>query len=233
MEITDRQSEILKRIVEKYIDSAEPVSSKLLEKEYRFDVCPATIRIEMQKLTDAGLIYQPHTSAGRVPTDKGYRFFVDNLLEEKIKETESEMEKFFKDDWDNSFRMLQHLTRNLASISSNLVLGYLEDENIFWKEGWEKIVKEPEFKEPKVVSNFAKTIEDLEEKIGDLKINSKVKVYIGKENPFSRAKDFSIVISKFHFPEDKGFLAIVGPKRMSYDRNIGLINQLTKLLSEI
>ena len=74
-------------IVKEYIDSAEPVSSQLLEKKYDFDISPATIRIEMQKLTDKGFLLQPHTSAGRIPSDKGYRFYVDNLKsgESKIK----------------------------------------------------------------------------------------------------------------------------------------------------
>jgi len=80
METTQRQTEILNRLIQEYIDSARPVSSQLLEKKYDFSICPAMIRIEMQKLTDQGFICQPHTSAGRVPTDKGYRFFVDNLL---------------------------------------------------------------------------------------------------------------------------------------------------------
>ena len=79
MKITDRQKGILNTLVEEYISSAEPVSSKELQKKHDFGVSPATIRNEMQRLMDAGFISQPHTSAGRVPTDKGYRFYVDNL----------------------------------------------------------------------------------------------------------------------------------------------------------
>src|SRR4030043_2035671 len=84
MEITKRQKSILDRIIKEYINTAEPVSSQLLEKNYSFDICPATIRIEMQKLTDGGYLLQPHTSAGRVPTDKAYRSFVDNFFEEEF-----------------------------------------------------------------------------------------------------------------------------------------------------
>ena len=83
--LTQRQSEILDRIVRDYIALAEPVSSRLLEKKHDFGVSPATIRNEMQKLTDRGYLFQPHTSAGRVPTDRGYRFFVDELLENHFK----------------------------------------------------------------------------------------------------------------------------------------------------
>ena len=88
METTERQQKILNTIIEEYINSAQPISSQLLEKKHNFGLSPATIRIEMQKLTDAGFLYQPHTSAGRVPTDEGYRFFVDDLLEKKSEESE-------------------------------------------------------------------------------------------------------------------------------------------------
>ena len=90
MEPVKRQKEILNSVIEEYINSAQPVSSQLLEKKYDFGICPATIRIEMQKLTDKGFLCQPHTSAGRVPTDKGYRFFVDNLLEKEFENFEKE-----------------------------------------------------------------------------------------------------------------------------------------------
>ena len=88
MSITLRQGQILEKITREYIRLARPVSSQLLEEKYKLGICPATIRIEMQRLTDEGYLYQPHTSAGRVPTDKGYRFFVDNLLKKEIADRE-------------------------------------------------------------------------------------------------------------------------------------------------
>ena len=81
MTMTKRQGKLLDKIVREYINSALPVSSQLLDERYNFGISPATLRIEMQKLTDRGFLYQPHTSAGRVPTDKGFRFFVDELFE--------------------------------------------------------------------------------------------------------------------------------------------------------
>ena len=82
MEISERQSDILNNLIKDYIQLAHPVSSEFLEKKHSFGLSPATLRIEMQKLTDKGFLSQPHTSAGRVPTDKGYRFFVNELLKE-------------------------------------------------------------------------------------------------------------------------------------------------------
>ena len=236
MKTSERQEKILNTIVREYVDSAQPVSSQSLEKKYDFGICPATIRIEMQKLTDTGFLYQPHTSAGRVPTDKGYRFFVNNLFEKGIPEEKDflKLEDLIEREIGDRVRFLQSLTKNLASFSSNLALGYLFDEDLFWKEGWEDVLGEPEFKETKVITDFADVIRHFEKEIEDIKINSGIKVYIGKENPFSKVKDFSIIISKCHFPNDgKGVLAIAGPKRMAYDKNINSLNSLTKLLETL
>jgi len=240
MEITQRQIEILDKLIQEYIDSARPVSSQLLEKKYDFSICPAMIRIEMQKLTDKGFICQPHTSAGRVPTDKGYRFFVDNLLARRslgeggLKKEVSELEDIFQKAGKDIFKVASRLTKFLAEQSSNFTILNLLERDFFWKEGWEEILQEPEFEEKDSISHFTELLESFEENIENLKINSEIKVYIGKENPFSKNKDFSIIISKCHLPKkEEGILSILGPKRMAYDRNIGLINSLMKSLEKL
>ena len=235
MKITERQTEILNRLIQEYIDSARPVSSQLLEKKYDFSICPAMIRIEMQKLTDQGFIQQPHTSAGRVPTDKGYRFFVDNLLKSKIPEFEDvlEIEDIFQKAGKDIFKLTGRLTKFLAEQSSNFTILNLLERDFFWKEGWEEILQEPEFEEKDLISNFTELLESFEKNIENLKINSEIKVYIGKENPFLKNKDFSIIISKCHLPKkEEGILSILGPKRMAYDKNISLINSLIKILEK-
>lgn len=237
MEIAERQKEILNSIVEEYIASAQPVSSQLLERGYNFGICPATIRIEMQKLTDKGFLFQPHTSAGRVPTDKGYRFFVDELLKEKFLDSEKdfEIEDWFEKEIEDSLKFVQKITKNLALASSSLTLSYLLSRDFLWKEGWEKIFREPEFKDFNYSSHFVEMVNNFEKEIESFFSENllKPKIYIGKENPLPRAKDFSIIISKCHFPQSQeGILALLGPKRMSYQRNIGLINSLMKLLEK-
>jgi len=231
MKITERQEQILNTIVQEYIDSAQPVSSQLLERKYDFGIRPAMIRIEMQKLTDRGFLYQPYTSAGRVPTDKSYRFFVDGLFEKEFKKFD--IEDWFEKEIEDTVRFIQSLTKNLAIVSQSLVLSYLKKEKIFWKEGWEEILKEPEFREKEYIINFTKLLENLEVNIEDLEINSGIKIYIGRENPFPKAKDFSIIVSKCYLPDDEeGIISLLGPKRMAYDRNISLIYSLKKLMEE-
>ena len=79
--LTDRRALILRAIVSHYVGTGEPVGSKVLVERYRLGVSSATVRNEMAALEDAGYIYQPHTSAGRIPTDAGYRYFVDEMPE--------------------------------------------------------------------------------------------------------------------------------------------------------
>ena len=224
MSITERQNRILDALIGEYIESAKPVSSQLLEKKHDFDIRPAMLRIEMQKLTDEGYLSQPHTSAGRVPTDKGYRFFVDELLEK-------ELDGFDIADWlekgvDDNIKFLQSLTKKLALAADALVLSYLEKEKVLWKEGWEEVLREPEFEEKEFRVNFSEFLENFEENIRDFKINSEIKIYIGRENPFKKAEDFSIIISKCQVGQEEGIVSLLGPKRMDYDRNISLMNSL-------
>jgi heat-inducible transcriptional repressor len=228
--LTKRQEEILDKIVRDYIELASPISSEFFEKKHKFGLSPATIRIEFQRLTKKGYLYQPHTSAGRVPTDKAYRYFVDNLLKENLEEFEIEdwIEKEIKD----SIKFLQNLTKNLAKISDSLVLSYLIKENICLKEGWEEVLKEPEFLKRETIFNFAKFLEYFEKSIFDLKINSEIKVYIGKENPFPKGKDFSAIVSKCNFPKEM-IISILGPKRMDYDKNICLMNSIKNYFEKL
>ncbi len=80
-----RKEEILKNLVSEYIKTGKPVGSGNIVKKYKMNVSPATVRNEMAELEELGYIYQPHTSAGRVPTSKGYRFFIENILKNKKK----------------------------------------------------------------------------------------------------------------------------------------------------
>jgi len=234
--ITRRQADILNRIIKEYIDTAQPVSSHLLEKKYDFGVCPATIRNEMQKLTDKGYLLRLYTSSGRIPTDKGYRFFVDAIFDggsdfegDLMRELSARQENE-----EDEFKMMQSLTRRLASVSHSLVLNYLETDDFFWKEGWEELLLEPEFREEKYVFNFVGFLKNFEENIEDFKNGTGIRIYIGKENKLPKSRDFSIISAPYSLQKEKeGFLALVGPKRMEYEKNISLIDSLIKELDNI
>ncbi len=233
--ISQRQKSVLDAVIKEYINCACPISSKVLEKEHGFDVCPATIRNDMAKLTDLGYLFQPHTSAGRVPTDKAYRFYVDNLLEQEVLELKDifGIEAILHEEQD-ILKLASNLLKSLAQTSSSLAVIHLSDKDFIWKEGWGDLLKEPEFREKDFVDSFTSFLKGFENNIKDLEMNSELKVFIGKENPISKANDFSVISSKCYFPDkEEAMLALLGPKRMDYNRNISLINSLTKLLEDI
>ena len=204
MELTERQKDILGKVIFEYIDRAQPISSSWLEDRYDMALSSATIRAELSCLAEEGYLEQPHTSSGRVPTDRGYRFFVDESLEKNaLEEKDTESESDFSD----------------------LVLAY--HRNILWKEGWEHLLQEPEFTRTELLGNFTKFLLDVERNIERVLEGNRLQVYIGRENPFSRIVDFSMIVCECDFAKGQnGFVAIVGPKRMRYHKNIRLIQPL-------
>ncbi len=231
----ERQKILLNRIVEEYINSAQPVSSQLIEKKYRLGVCPATIRNDMAALTEEGFLSQPYTSAGRVPTDKGYRFFVDELLEKGFSHSRkaSAVEEMLSEEAQDLWSMMSHLSRFMAAASSNLATIHLLERDFFWKEGWEEVLKEPEFEEKDFREDFTDFIKEFEGEVKNLKVSDSIEIYIGRENPFKRTKNFSIITSKCFFPEQgEGIISLVGPKRMSYRKNIGLVDSIIKAFED-
>lgn len=225
-----RQDLILSKIIQEYIDFAIPISSKRLEEKYSFGVSPATIRNEMQRLTGLGFLFQPHTSAGRVPTDKAYRFLVDKiLLKQELFQKKQDFE--IKDLSDDPLKFVQSITRALATTSSSLAVSYLFDERFLWKEGWEELLQAPEFQKTSRVSDFVKFLKSFEQDIEKVSPDSNIRVYIGRETPFPKSAEFSLIISKCCFPDkEEGVISILGPKRMAYNKNIALINSLKRIL---
>lgn len=227
--LTKRQEKILNTLIEEHVKTAKPVSSKDLEKKCKLGVCPATIRIDLQKLTDLGYIEQPYTSAGRVPTTKGYRVFVDNLLKGN---NSSLNDVSFKQDQDE-FKFADNLIKELASVSSGFVFTYLFKKDFILKQGFTEVFNNPEFREPEFVDDFFNTVSFLEENMDNLieAVSDKASVFIGK--PFLNSEDFSLIASKTRFPEEEGLLAILGPKRMEYNKNINLINSVIKEMQQL
>lgn len=234
----NRKELILASIVTEYVDSAVPVSSVLLKEKYDFDISSATLRTEMMELEDEGYLYQPHTSAGRIPTDKGFRYFVDVLMEERgklsVREQKSLEIEVLKLKAQN--KMLARTTANLLSaMSGNLALSGIIDSEDFYKAGVQRLLAQPEFTNLDSVSKIAEVIDYLDGSVQklskELKGKSEVEIFIGKENPISGADECSMVVSRYNLKGgEEGMLAIIGPKRMKYSRNISLIDYIKKLL---
>ena len=112
-ELDERKIKILNAIIRNYLDTGEPVGSRTISKYSDLSLSSATIRNEMSDLEEMGFILQPHTSAGRIPSDKGYRFYVDNLMREKDREV-TEMKDFIIEHTERMERVLKQMAKVLA-----------------------------------------------------------------------------------------------------------------------
>lgn len=113
-ELDERKKKILKAIIKTYLETGEPVGSRTISKYTDLGVSSATIRNEMSDLTELGYIVQPHTSAGRIPSDKGYRLYVDELMQEKEKEI-AEIKELMIEQTDKMDKVLKKVAKVLAS----------------------------------------------------------------------------------------------------------------------
>jgi len=230
-----RQQEILAAIIEEYTDSAVPVGSKILVEKYGFDLSPATIRNDMVTLEKDGFLYQPHISAGRIPTDKGYKYFVEEIMGDAElsladqKKLQAELLKLKA----QHQRLSRTTAKLLSGMSGNLAISTMEKE--FSDFGIRELLEKPEFQE---VDEFCKIVEALDyidENVDFILKNVKegeTKIFIGKDNPIKGINNCSMVVSPYTTKSgDKGVLAIIGPKRMKYAENKSLLNYVRKLLS--
>lgn len=227
--MSPRQQLILQAIVEMYAKTAEPVGSAALVQQ--FDASSATIRAEMVELERQGLIMQPHISAGRVPTDKGYRAYVNVLVPQKGDErTEMAMAKKIMGAGEadraikNAVESLAHVTRNLglATIGGNLYLS-----------GMASLFQQPEFAGGAKAYEVARLLDSLEEWLAEAAPNEPISVYIGHENPIGRASGATLIISRFESPySHRSYIGVLGPTRQQYGPVIGLVEYTGRLLQD-
>lgn len=217
-----RYNKLLKAIVEQHINTAKPVSSKSLVEDKLFDLSSATIRNEMVELEEQGFIKQPHTSAGRVPTVSGYRYYLDNLL--SIKDIDhrdmAELEKSYQSDMRDLVKHLSQKT-NLAAILTS-------ERNNIYITGLFNLFSQPEFEDYKMVLSMGQVVDSLERAMANIlpKIN-KAEVLLGEENPWS--DNCSVVIAPLPTKE-KSLLAFLGPVRMDYNLVLGLMDSVVKIV---
>lgn len=228
--MTDRQAKILRAIVEEYAEVASPVGSQLLAKI--FGVSSATIRAEMAHLEKLGYIEQPHTSAGRVPTDKGYRFYVNQATESGSLEAPSRAERALTariGEGSVPERAIRNTVDTLVELTHNLGLATIGKQ--LYMSGLSNLFGQPEFMHPGQVQEVARLLDNLEPWLQEAAPNQPLSVYIGSENPIGRNSGCSLIISKFRSPySDKSFIGVLGPTRQSYKEVMGLVENAGQML---
>ena len=245
MNITPRQTQILVAIIEQYAEVASPVGSVTLAK--LFGVSSATIRSEMAKLEDFGLITQPHTSAGRIPTDKGYRFYVNRLTEQNENEQLLLNSNNSKDNFSRGFRAISsrvsaqndradHAIRSavdsLVELTGNLGLATIGDQ--LYINGIYNLFSQPEFESGEAVQSVAQLLDNLDPWLREVAPNEPLNVYIGSENPIGKSSGASLIISKFESPfSENSYIGVLGPTRQNYGKVVRLVQKTGEFLEEI
>lgn len=232
-----RQKKILSAVVEEYTNTAVPVGSDLLVKKYNFKVSPATIRSDMLRLDRDGYLHQPHISAGRIPTDKGYRFFVEEIMKDKelTKDEQKKLQRELLKLKAKNTRLERTVVKLLSGFSETLAITGATEKEEFFESGINKLLTQPEFKKVDEICRLAEVLDIVDEKFEQIAKSLKeneTKIFIGKENPISGISNCSMMVSPYQLKSgEKGILALIGPKRMKYARNKSLIEYMKKLLN--
>lgn len=233
--MTERQVKILATIIEQYAEVAAPVGSVLLAK--LFNVSSATIRNEMAELERMGYIKQPHTSAGRIPTDKGYRFYV-NELSEATNQTPSEPTRNSRaiatrvSQSGEPAQAIKSAVDSLVQLTHNL--GIATIGNQLYVAGYSNLFGQPEFLDPLHSREVARLLDNLEPWLREAAPNEALNVYIGRENPIGGSAGVSLIISRYRSPySDHSYIGILGPTRQSYRSVMGLVEQTGRTLEAV
>ena len=246
---TGRQEKLLDFIIREYVKTAKPVGSVLIAKKAGFDLSSATIRNEMGELEKAGYLTQLHTSGGRVPTDKAYRYYVNLLLENDVgldpkAKDKDKIQKAFDNMPPDPREINKVVARVLSNLSENLVITGISQDEDFFKKGLVSLFENPEFKEFGEAFQLTRFFEEFEGMFQFIErefFNTlgtprgvPVQIMIGKESPFRQIQHETVMCAKYGLPGNcVGSLTLVGPTRMDYEKNIALIKFITEELNKL
>ena len=223
-----RQQKILKDLIKEHIKTGVPVGSNLLVSKTGLDMSPATIRNDMAEMEERGLLRQPHTSAGRTPTEAGYQFYVDNLMEVHPlnNNAATALRKIKKNYKVDKREMYKLLAKEIATISGETVIVAFGADDIYYT-GFSNLFEKPE------LAGLQVNMGNMVDKMNDVmhstyyKINDhKVHVILGKNNPFGG--QCASILAKI----DDHLVVVMGLMRMDYDENASMLEFLKEMLYE-
>ena len=232
--VNARQKSILDAVIREFVETAEPVSSTRLVDKYRFPFSSATVRNDFLALDEEGYLEQPHTSAGRIPTDRGYRFFVDAHIENT--QVAAKLRNDFRvlREARDAEQFLRVAAKQIAALSDGLVFASFPESELFFASGLARVFDEPEFDDMLLRTHFAELIDEFDTIMEKVFVPSDFitpRVFIGNENPIKEARAYSMVVASLETPyAQESIVSIIGPKRMDYSRNISLLRELQELL---
>lgn len=236
--LSQRQTQLLKVLVDEYIETAEPVGSVSIEKKYDIGVSPATIRNDMADLTNKGYLKQPHTSAGRIPTPLAMKFYINQLMEEKKLSVTDEVQAK-EDVWDSRAdidNLLRDATQALAQKTNQLAIAILNDGNQYTY-GHSMIFEHPEFLDYQVAQAIFSILEQ-DRRVREIFFKhitgaTPIEILFGEELGWEFFEPVGVVATRFKVGNNEGALAVVGPVRLNYSNVIPMVRYFGRLIEEI
>lgn len=234
-DLTPRQVDILKLIVREYIDNADPVGSETLEKKHDIGVSPATIRNEMAAMVKLGYLSKPHTSAGRIPTTKALKLYINELMKEKELSVADEVQAK-EHVWDlrgQEEKFLREVTRDLAQKTHSLAVTTTDDGDIYYA-GYAHILEMPEFYDIDIAKNLLTFLDnELCFALIGKRIENEMGIFLGDELGSEVYRPYSFVFSKFHTKNMNGSIGVVGPARIRYELIVPTVRFFGDLIEDV
>jgi len=237
IDFESRRRAVLSATINRYINKAVPIASEDVAKE--FDLSSATIRNIFAELEKAGFLIHPYTSGGRVPTDKGYRYYVDFLISQMalLDEEKARIIKEYKREISRLEDVLEETSEFISEITHYAgIVSFLEGQDKFFYRGISRILDQPEFQDSQRIRLLIKIIEDRQRllEIINRDFSGSVKVYIGSELGCPEMENCSLVVSGYSLKKrPSGRLAVLGPMRMEYRHIIPTLEYISGVLTEV
>lgn len=234
VDLSDRQQQLLKTIIELYVKTGEPIASEIIDKNSNLGVSPATIRNEMVHLTDLGFLKQLHTSAGRTPTALGFRFYINELMKEKevpvVDEVNIRQQVF--DSRAGHDQMMRTATKALAQKCRTLAIAFLDND--LYYAGAANILDLPEFFDIDVTRFVLSMFDEcslLQQIISKATGSDSLHIIFGEETGYEHLRPTSFAFVNFE-PDHQGLIGIIGPDRLNFPVVIPYLRYVGGVLAE-
>lgn len=237
LDAKQRQSDVFALIVRHYVETAEPVSSRYIAQQ--LGLSSATIRNVMSDLEEMGFITHPHTSAGRIPTDKGYRYYIESLM--RLRAVNENTLRSIHEQYHETLRsiedVLERTTHLISSLTNYVGISLVPDRERLYLDGTSHIITQPEFQDLKklyLVVRFLEQKRAILSLLHDDLMSDELRIHIGRENQLSDLSECSIVTRGYKVRgKPAGRIGVIGPKRMVYEKVIPTVEILADTVTEI
>ncbi|MCP4523177.1 MAG: hypothetical protein GY828_03080 [Candidatus Gracilibacteria bacterium] len=226
-QLTSRNIEILKIIVDEFIATGDVIGSKGLLQKYDLGVSSATVRSDMAKLEVLELLYQPYNSAGRLPTSKGLRAFVDYLMSSSpdyfLQEKNSNL---FQEEIKKIGDFVHKISYELAKNTGEIAFFLLPEKHILEYSGVGTFLEKNHKRLGNSIFSIIKILEDrfhFQKFIEELPQSGDLNIYIGEENILPFLKDYTLIFKKVMIDGKIGYIGVIGSLKMNYSFNISAV----------